>query len=810
MKFKTLSADKLRKRVNPKLFKFKSTKDVRPLSGVIGQERAVKAIKFGLGMKGHGYNIFVTGLAGTGKATIVERLLRHLAVTNKGPDDWLFVHNFSEPDQPHAISLPTGKGSEFEAEMSAFIESLKIDLPKAFSDKYYEQHKESTLNEFEDKRNALLRRLDNYSKRRKVIIQNASIGQKTIPLIDGREMTPEEYDELSKDERAKLDKIIDQVQNKLSAAVKEITLLEHKTQEKLVKLNDTVAKYAVNKNLETFKKNYSYSEAIQNYLGEVEENIIGNVSDFVSQKEGGGNLLGLQIPQSQPSFTKYKVNVITSNKKVKCAPVIVETNPTYHNLFGRIEKKAQFGALVTDFTLIKSGSLLRANGGYLLVDIESILNHPYVWDTLKRTLRNKKLQIEDLSEELGFVSTVGLKPEPIPLDVKVVLLGRAEIFHSLEYFDESFRKTFKVRADFDSSVKLDQNSYYQYARFISKVCSEENLRHFDPSGVAAIIEHAQRSISDQLRASIQFGDLVNTIREANYIAENNNKRYVSAQEVEAAAFERRFRSNLVEEKFRNQIKRDVIALDLSKMIVGQVNGLAVYQAGDHSFGIPSRITASTFAGKGNVIQIDREVKMSGSTHDKGVLILSSYLNRTFARNNPISLSASITFEQNYSFIDGDSASSTELYTLLSSLSSIPIDQSIAATGSVDQRGNVQAIGGINQKVEGFFDVCLERGLTGKQGVMFPASNVQHLMLRKDIIEVVRSGLYHLWPIKTIEQGIKILTGVPAGRRGKNGKFPAGTVYHAIEKRLIDYHRESLKLKQRLKKELGLSNENEKD
>ena len=810
MKSKPLAADKLRNRINPKVFKFKSTKDVRPLSGVIGQKRAVKAIEFGLGMKGHGYNIFVTGLSGTGKATIVERLLRQLAVKDKGPDDWLFVHNFSEPDQPHALSIPMGKGSEFKADMSTFIESLKIDLPKAFKDKYYEQHKESTLDEFENKRNAAFRRLENYAKRHKVVIQNTSIGQRTIPLVDDREMTPEEYDALSKSQKKKIDKIIETVQIKLSAAVKEITLLENKTQENLVKLNEAVTRFAVNKNIGSFRKKYNYSDSIQDYFDEVEKTIIANVGDFVSQKEEKGNLLGLQIPQSQPSFTKYKVNVITSNRKAKCAPVIVETNPTYHNLFGRIEKKAKFGLLATDFTLIKAGSLLRANGGYLLVDIESILSHPYVWDTLKRTLRNKELQIEDLSEELGFVSTVGLRPEPIPLNVKVVLLGRAEIFHSLEFYDESFRKTFKVRADFDSSIKLNRNSYYQYASFISKVCLEENLLHYDPSGVAAIIEHAQRSIADQLRASIQFGHLVDTIREANYIAEKNNKRLVSAIEVEAAIYERRFRSNLVEEKFRNQISRNVIALDTSKKIIGQVNGLAVYQAGDHSFGVPARITASTFAGKGNVIQIEREVKMSGSTHDKGVFTLSSYLSKTFAQDISISLSASITFEQNYSFIDGDSASSTELYALLSSLASIPVNQAIAVTGSVDQLGNVQAIGGVNQKIEGFFDVCLQKGLTGNQGVMIPASNVQHMMLRKDIVEVVRTGLFNIWSVKTIEEGIEVLTGIAAGKRKKNGKFPPGTVYRAIENRLIDHHKESLKFKQKLKKELGITMEGNKD
>lgn len=810
MLIKSLSPEKLRNSINPKSFKFRSTKEVRPLSGVIGQERAVRAIEFGLGMKGHGYNIFVTGLSGTGKATIVERILRQLAEKDVGPNDWFFVHNFSEPDHPRAISLPLGMGIEFKKDMETLLNSLKSDLPKAFSDKPYEEQKENTYSEFNEKQNSALQRLENYAKKRKIIIQGSTTGYKTIPVIGDREMTPEEYENLPERSRKKIDENIAEVQDKISASVRELSRLEEKTGEKIEKLNEDIAEFTVNQRLGKLLKKYNFSDPVKEYLNEVKDDLIKNVWDIVSLGEEKGNVLSLQIPQSKPSFTKYKINVVVSNTKVKCAPVVVETNPTYQNLFGRIEKKAQFGTLVTDFTLIKSGSLLKANGGYLIVDIESILSHPFVWETLKRTLKNKELRIEDLSDELGLITTVGLKPEPIPLDVKVILLGRADIFHFLEQYDESFRKTFKVRADFDNSVKMTKNSNNQYASFISKVCFEEDLRHFNPSGVAAIIEHAQRTVSDQKRGSIQFGHLVNIVREASYTAGKNNRRFVSEQEVESAIIERRFRSNLVEEKIREQIRRDVITFDLSKRVVGQVNGLAVYQAGDHSFGVPARITASVYAGKGNVVQIDREVKLSGSTHNKGVLILSAYLNRMFAVNTPLSLSASITFEQNYSFIDGDSASSTELYSLLSALSSIPVKQPIAVTGSVDQMGKVQAIGGVNQKIEGFFDVCLDKGLTGDQGVMIPASNVQHLMLRKDIIEVVRSGLFHIWPVKSIEQGIEILTGVPAGKRNKRGHFPKGTVYGKVEMRLREYHKESIIFKRNIKKELGILNEKEED
>lgn len=806
MKSKPLKYNRLRNFVDPKSFKFKTTKELKPLSGVIGQERAVKSIEFGLGMKGHGYNIFVTGLSGTGKSTIVKQLLHKLALKDKSPDDWIFVYNFAEPDHPRSFSLPPGKGCVFEKDMSLFINSLKIELPKSFSDKAYEDKREHLNEEFNKKRSGALRRLENFAKRRQIVIQNATVGYNTIPIVDGREMTPDDYDALKDIVKKRIDKKIDEVHGKISSSVKEITRYENRLQEQLETLDKDVAEFTIDRKIDPLMQKYDFSDSVSKHLKDVKNDIISNLGDFIPTSEEKGSLLGLQIPQSKPSFIRYSVNVVVSNIDNKCAPVIIETNPTFQNLFGRIEKKVQFGALVTDFTLIKPGSLLQANGGYLIVDIESILGHPFVWEALKRTLKNKELHIEDMSEELGLVSTVGLKPEPIPLDIKIVLLGRADIFHHLEYNDESFRRTFKVRADFDNSVKMTGGSTQQYAKFISKVCNEENLRHFDRTGVAALIEHAQRSISDQQRVSIQFGHLVNTIRESSYTAGLNNRKFVSELDVDSATRERRFRSNLLEEKIREQVNRDIITLNISKEIIGQINGLAVYQAGDHSFGVTSRITATVFAGKGNVVQIDREVKMSGSTHNKGVLILSSFLNKTFAVKAPISLSASITFEQNYSFIDGDSASSTELYALLSALSSTAINQSIAVTGSVDQFGNVQAIGGVNQKIEGYFDICLEKGFTGKQGVMIPAANVQHLMIRKDIIEVVRAGHFNVWPIKTIEQGIEMLTGIPAGKRLKNGKFQKGTLFNKIENRLTEYHRESLKFRQEIKKELGLLND----
>jgi len=466
LKTKPLKINQLRNFVNPKSFKFRTTKEVKPLSGVIGQERAVKSIEFGLGMKGHGYNIFVTGMAGTGKTTIVERLLHKLALKDKSPDDWIFVYNFAEPDHPHSFSLPPGKGYVFEKDMSLLINSLKIDLQKSFHDKTYEEKKESIIEEFNKKRSRALRRLENFAKRRQIVIQNASAGYNTIPLLDGREMTPEEYDALNSKTKTSIDRKIDLVHAKINSSVKEITRYENKLQEQLDTLDENVAEFTIDKKIDPLLQNYKFSDSVIRHLKDVKKDIISNLGDFIPTAEEHGNLLGLQVPQSKPSFVRYNVNVVVSNIDNKCAPVIMETNPTYQNLFGRIEKKVQFGSLVTDFTLIKPGSLLQANGGYLMVDIESILGHPFVWEALKRTLKNKKLHIEDMSEEIGLVSTVGLKPEPIPLDIKIVLFGRADIFHHLEFYDESFRRTFKVRADFDNSVKLTNGSNQQYARFM--------------------------------------------------------------------------------------------------------------------------------------------------------------------------------------------------------------------------------------------------------------------------------------------------------------------------------------------------------
>ena len=514
--------------------------------------------------------------------------------------------------------------------------------------------------------------------------------------------------------------------------------------------------------------------------------------------EGGNGGEGKIFSVHQKSnLSRYEINPLTDRAPAKGAPVIFETNPTYYNVMGRIEKRAHMGTVTTDFTMVQAGSLLEANGGFLIMDMESLLMNSYVWEALKRALQNKSIQIEDIAEETGF-GTVSLRPEAIPLEVKVILLGSYDAFEALQNYDLRFNKIFKVRADFDYEVEKTPDTVQQYASFIARVCREENLLPFTPKGVATIVEYGEKYVADKDKLSIRFGPLLGVLKEADYWARKQNARSVTDKYVVKAFQEHRFRYNLYEEKTHDSYRDETIMIDVAGEVVGQVNALAVYQIGDFSFGRPVRITAEAFMGKEGVINIEREAELSGSTHDKGVLILAGYLGRTFAQNYPLNLSISITFEQSYSGIDGDSASSTELYAILSSLAGIPIKQGIAVTGSVNQKGKIQAIGGVNHKIEGFFEVCDTKGLTGNQGVMIPQANRKNLMLRKEVIDAVKRGSFHVYQVASVEEGIEILTGRPAGTADKDGNFPAGTVYGAVQEKLMHYYRRSLKLK----KELG--------
>jgi len=793
-----LKVSDLRCVCDPKVFKFKNTSEVKPLDEIIGQKRAVQALEFGLNMKSPGYNIFVTGLEGTGKSTIVKEYVTKHAKTQPRPDDWCLVNNFKDEFRPRAIAVPSGKAVQLSKKMNRFIQDLKKDLPAAFEGEPYLNRLSAIKNSFADKQNKLFHKIEKFAADKNVQIIRPEPDQEfeTVPVIDGQPLTAEDFNKLTDDQKASIEENIRLIQNQIEKASVDVDKLNNALHTNVEELMDEVTRSVVQSRLENIRSEYKDCLNIMTYLAEVEQDIVENVNFFMTSEETGtGEESILSMPQKS-ELNRYQVNPLTDRGPLKGAPVIFETNPTYHNVMGRIEKRAQMGTVTTDFTMVQAGSLLEANGGFLIMDMESVLMTPYVWEALKRALQNKSIQIEDLAEETVFGS-VSLRPEAIPLEVKVILLGSYETFEVLQNYDLRFNKAFKVRADFDYEVERTPDTVQQYARFIARVCMEEKLLPFTPNGVATIVEYGEKYVSDIDKLSIRFGPLLGVLKESDYWARKNNARFVTDKYVVRAFNEYRFRYNLYEEKIHDSYRDESIMIDVAGRVSGQVNALAIYQIGDFSFGRPVRITAETYMGKEGLINIEREAKLSGSTHDKGMLILSGYLGRTFAQNFPLNLCISITFEQSYSEIDGDSASSTELYAIISSLSGIPISQGIAVTGSVNQKGMIQAIGGVNQKIEGFFEVCKTKGLTGKQGVIIPRANRQNLMLRKEVLDAVRKRQFHVYQVASVEEGIEILTGMPPGQADKDGNFPQGTVYGAVQDKLAHYYRRALQLKKEL-------------
>ena len=794
-----LKPSNLRSICDPKMFTFKNTSEVNPLDEVIGQERAVQAVDFGLNMKSQGYNIFVTGLEGTGKSTIIRDLVDKQAKTLLSPVDWCMVNNFKDEYRPKTISVPTGKATRFSKTMTKLIDYLKEELPKAFEHESYQERQSAIQKKYSDPKKEIFQKLEMSAAEKNIQINRTKAGYQTIPIVNDKALSPEEFLALPKERQEKIEENISIVQAEIESTVREVNKINQKMNTQVEKLMDEVTLFVVKDRIDLIKDEYKESKDILVYLDEVQADILENVKDFISNPEAKPPLEGIMLQAAEPSFQRYKINVLVDNKSLKGAPVIFETNPTYQNVFGQIEKRAHMGTVTTDFTMVQAGSFLRANGGYMIMEIESVLMNPYVWEALKRALQNKLLSIEDIASGLGY-GTSSLRPEPISLDVKVILLGSYHVFHMLQNYDLRFNKIFKVRADFDHEVEKNEDTIQKYARFISRACKEEGLLPLTPPGVAAIVEFGEKYISNKNKLSLRFGPIMGLLKEADYWARKEKRRVVADKHVIQAFKEYRFRYNLYEEKIHESYVDDTIMIDVSGDVVGQVNALAVFQIGDISFGRPSRITAETYMGKQGIINIEREAKLSGKTHDKGVLILSGYLGRTFAQNYPISVSISITFEQSYSGIEGDSASSTELYAIISSLSGIPIHQGIAVTGSVNQKGQIQAIGGVNQKVEGFFDVCKSKGLTGKQGVLIPRTNVKSLMLKKDIVDAVKNGEFHIYQVSTVEEGIEILTGVAAGTPDEDGNFSEGTVYRKVQEKLKRYLERSLKLKKELEDE----------
>ncbi len=776
------------------IFTFKSTADIEPLDEVIGQERAVQAVDFGLNMKSPGYNIFVTGIEGTGKSTITSDITRKHAQTLPTPHDWCLVNNFQDPYRPKPLAVPSGKAMVLSRQMERVIQTLKSKLPKAFEDESFQEKISSLKDTHQQEESQRLHALEQAAQEKNLTISKSQAGFQTIPVKDGAPLTQEAYLALSQEEQQALEKRVQAFQGEIEAAMREVARMRQERGKAMENLMAETALAVVAEQMDFILDAYESNPDIKSYLEEVRDHIVQNVTDFLPSREQPEAPQLAMFPTAKPSFNKYRVNALVDRKDMNGAPVVFEPNPSYQNVFGHIEKKVHMGGMVTDLTMVKSGSMLRADGGFLIMEIESLLMNPMVWESLKRTLRNKSLIIEDVLVGQGIAAT-SLRPEAIPIDVKVILIGGYEPFRLLQNHDPKFNKIFRVRADFDYEVERTDETIQLYARFVARVCKEEKLLDFSPKGVAALVEFGEKDTSNKNKLSLRFGAIVGIIKEADYWARKEGSALVSERHVIQAFNEHRFRYNLYEEKIHESYTDNTVLIDVSGETVGQVNGLAVHQVGDISFGRPSRITAETFMGKKGVVNIEREANMSGRTHDKGVLILSGYLGRVFAQHQPLSLSISLTFEQNYSGVDGDSASSTELYAILSSLADCPIDQGLAVTGSINQKGEIQAIGGVNQKIEGFYDVCKTKGLTGSQGVLIPVANVKNLMLKREVIEAVEAGQFHVYQVKTVEEGIQILTGKTVGKPDKAGQYPQGTIYGDVQKKLRKYLERDRELKQ---------------
>jgi lon-related putative ATP-dependent protease len=800
-----LSVDELFKCCDPGIFDFNTTDDLPVFSGTIGQERALDALDFGLSLESTGFNIFLLGENGTGRITTIKSILAQKASIEPVPPDWCYVYNFRDPDAAAAISLEPGEAVLFQKDMEELIKTLKVEIPKVFEAKEYEKQKNKITEDAQKKQREIFSSLEEEAEAKGFSVRKAVSGLMIIPVKKtGEPLTEEEYESTDEKTRKKIDEIGKSLQEKLNDAVRVIREAEKSVKEQIAKLEKEAALSAVGHLIDELNGKYKKYEKIISYLHDAKESILENLDEFKVQEEQAPALSFMRLPKTEPTFTRYAVNVVVNNKDCRGAPCIFESNPTYFNLFGRVEHKFQYGVAITDFSMIKGGSLHKANGGYIVIDALDLLRNIFAYDALKRAIHNKEVKIEDVWEQYRAVSTTTLKPEAIPLDVKVILVGNPRLYYLLYNVDEEYRELFKVKADFDSRMNRTDENMHKYASFVAKRCKEENLLPFDRTGVAKVVEVGSRLAEQQNKLTSRFSEVADIIREASYWASKSKSKIVTEDHVQKAVDERIYRTNRIEERLREMILEGTLIVETGGEKVGQVNGLAVLDLGDYSFGKPSRITAKTYAGKAGVVNIERETKMSGKIHEKAILILSNYLGSKYATKKPIRLSASLTFEQLYEMIEGDSATCAELYALLSSIANVPLKQSIAVTGSMDQNGDVQPVGGINEKIEGFFDLCQFRTLDGNQGVIIPRRNIKHLMIRKDVVGAVKEGKFSIYPIDRVEEGLEILTGLPAGVLKEDGTYPEGTINYLVVKRLTEIS-EAVKEKKEEEKE-----EKEKD
>ncbi len=775
-----VALSELRHICDPAEFPFQTTSELSPKEEVIGQTRAVKSIEFGLSIGNHGYNIFVSGVPGTGRNSIAKSIIKRISRDLPVPDDWCYINNFKDPDRPRAIRLLPGKGGEFRRDVGKFIEFMQNEIPKVFESKEYEEQKSRVVEEAEKAKEVLF---DDAGKRAHELGFQLTItrtGIVKVPLWKGKPLQPQELDSLSAEQKHELEEHEKKVDSEIRDFLAKARQLDKEAHEKVHELNRRVAHFSMGHQLDDLREKYGANPRIPEFLGEVEEDILSNLREFLGQTPE----MPFQIEgMDKGSFLeRYKVNLIVDNSETKGGPVIEEINPTYNNLVGRIERKARFGAFYTNFTMIRSGSLLQANGGYLLLNALDVLRNPFSWDALKRIIKKNEVKIEDVTELYGFGSG-GMKPEPIPVALKIIMLGSPWLYYLLYNYDEDFKDIFKVKSDFDTQTTSSTDEKVRYAHFIANMVKSDGLLPFDRSAVAGIVEHASRLVEKKNRLSLRFSDLSDLVRESSYWASHAGSAAVLGEHVDKALNEKIYRANLIDERIQEMFAEGTLMVDVTGSVVAQVNGLSVYDIGDFYFGKPSRITSRVYLGKSGVVDIERESKLSGRIYNKAVLILSGYLGGTYARDKTLSLSATLAFEQSYGEVEGDSASAAELIALISGIAEVPVKQNFAITGSINQKGEIQPIGGVNEKIEGFFSVCKNRGFTGDQGVIIPQSNVKNLMLKMEVVDAVKDGKFHIYSVRTVNEALELLTGLPAGERKEDGSYPEGSVNFLVDKRL---------------------------
>lgn len=794
MKNNELTYKDLKNLCNPNIFNFETTDELETNGLVYGQERGIAALQFGLSINAKGYNLYIEGPSGVGKTMYTKQYVSEIASKQKTPDDWCYIYNFDNPNEPIAVSLPAGEGKNFASTMGAFVEDIRKYLKRTFNNDDFEKEKSLIKQKYEEKRTKLLENLNKETLKNNFQVKAAPNGIYMLPVYKGKALDEAEFEKLDDSIKAGYEEKSSIVQEQIMQVIGQLKLIEKESEKKVEEWQSNIALLTINSYINPIRAAYKKNQKIITFLDNTKKDILKNISNFIIEETCTQPTPQSPKPEVVKPWLNYRVNLFVDNSNTEGSPVIMDSNYSYQNLFGKLEYENQYGMLRTDYTMLKSGILHKANGGYLILQAQDLLTNQLCYDTLKKSLLIKEANIENNMEQRSSLVMISLKPEPIPLNVKVLLLGDANIYHTLLALDPDFKKLFKIKVEFEESAPRNNDNILRLAKFVHSYCEKEKCLPLDKSAMAKVVEYASRLSDDKEKLSTHFNEIGEIVSESSTWARLSKKKIVTADYVDKALKKRIERVKKYDQKYAELIEENSLLIDTDGYKVGEINGLTVMTIGDYTFGKPAKITANTFMGKTGVINVERETDMSGPTHSKGVLILRGYLGEKFAQDFPLSLTASLCFEQLYNGVDGDSASSTECYAILSSLSNVPITQSIAVTGSVNQKGFIQPIGGVNEKIEGFYNICKKRGLTGKQGVIIPIQNVRNLHLTDEIIENVKEKKFHIYAVSTIDEGIEILTGVPAGKQNKDGKYPAGTINHLVYEKLKKYYENSKNIK----------------